>query len=176
LNFFGKKFVTWGTRYYVKTRKKTEKKKKKHVYFFKKSIFTKYRFEKRLTWHHVTSWCEYACRDVKEKLKFFYKRDIMWYHSRWDMRTKEFWMLSRWHYIPAHITQAMQCPCNVHPWNVIKVILHSSSHYPSDAMSMQCPCHGMLSRWHCILAHITQAMQCPCNVHAMESYQGDITF
>jgi hypothetical protein len=69
--------------------------------------------------------------------------------------------------------------CNVHamsmPWNVIKVTLHSSSHYPSDAMSMQCPCHGMLSSWHYILAHITQAMQCPCNVHGMECCQGDIT-
>jgi len=61
------------------------------------------------------------------------------------------------------------------PWNVIRVTLSSSSHYPSDAMSMQCPCHGMLSSWHYILAHITQAMQCPCNVHGMECCQGDIT-
>ncbi len=169
--FLGKIIVTWRTRYYVTTRKKN------YFYFLKQSIFRKKQIWKTLTWHHVTSWCEYTCRDVKKKIEKKYLKesfleiflinvtscDVI-HVGTWEQ--KNFECYQRWHYP----SDAMSMP-----WNVIKVTVHSSSHYPSDAMSMQCPCKGMLSTSHYILAHITQAMQCPCNVYAMECCQGDIT-
>jgi hypothetical protein len=106
----------------------------------------------------------------RKKFEFFFVVNVT---SCDVMRTKEFWMLSRWR----HPSDAMSMPWNVmkvtlhssshypsdamsmpmsKPWNVIKVTLHSSSHYPSDAMSMQCPCHG------CCQGDITHRMQCPC--------------
>jgi hypothetical protein len=147
-----------------------------YFYFFKKSIFTKNRFKKHLTWHHVTSWCESACGDLQKKF------ETIWNVTSCDVIHVGTWEQKNFECYHGDITFQLTLSkrCNVHamsmPWNVIKVTLHSSSHYPSDAMSMQCPCHGMLSGWHYILAHITQAMRCPCNVHAMECYQGDIKF
>ncbi len=141
--FFGKK--SWREAHATKWRpeKKKTGKKKLFLFFQKKHFYKKNRFENHLAWHHVTSWCAYACREVKNKtdktnLRFFHKRDIMWCHSRWHMRTKEFWMLSR---VKSHSSCHYPSDAMTMPWNVIKVTLHSSWHYPSDAMSMPWECY-----------------------------------